>query len=189
MEVIEPLVASGAIPPLTCVFVSHLSGAARHQDYTWNPRYARFIAEDIVNWARQENPRLGNERNVISGLSLSGLQGAAIAFKYPSVFSYALCQSASFWWLADHEVKLPPTTTRFWLSVGGEETATNVSHPPTGLFQRVTQIEGVERAAERFGALGATVKFNLYSGGHAPKPWRDELAPALTWLLGNSPRA
>jgi len=70
-----------------------------------------------------------------------------------------------------------------WLSVGSEETATGVSHPPTGLFQRVSQIEGVKRAADRFEALGATVRYNMYSGGHAAAPWRAELAPALTWLV------
>jgi enterochelin esterase family protein len=186
LEVIEPLLASGAIPPLTCVFVTHASGAARHEDYTCNHRYARFIAEDVLEWARQKNSRVDDSANVICGLSLSGLESALIAFQYPSVFGYALCQSGSFWWFADHEVALPSTTARFWLSVGSDETAANVSHPPTGLFQRVSQVDGVERAARRFQGLGATVKYNLHSGGHAAAPWREELAPALTWLLGES---
>lgn len=114
---------------------------------------------------------------------LSGLQDAWTVFHYPAVFSYALCQSGSFWWFADHDVPLPTTTARFWLSVGNEETTTNVSHPPTPLFQRVSQIEGVQNAAEKFKALGATVQFSMHEGGHAMGPWRQELGPALSWLV------
>jgi enterochelin esterase-like enzyme len=185
VEVIEPLLASGAIPPLACVFVSHVSAAARHEDYACNNRYARFIAEDVVRWAMRRSPQVAGSANLICGLSLSGLQAALTAFHYPAVFSYALCQSGSFWWFADHEVRLPSTSAKFWLSVGSEETATNVSHPPAGLFQRVSQIDGVERAAKEFESLGATVRYNLHPGGHAAEPWREELAPALKWLVGS----
>jgi pimeloyl-ACP methyl ester carboxylesterase len=89
---------------------------------------SRFIAEDVVAWARQSN--VGSNANLLCGLSLGGLQAAMTVFHYPSVFSYALCQSASFWWFADHAVSLPPTAAKFWLSIGDDETATHVSHPP-----------------------------------------------------------
>jgi predicted alpha/beta superfamily hydrolase len=63
------------------------------------------------------------------------VQAAAfITLRRPAVFSNALCQSGSFWWLADHHVDLPATHARFWLSVGSEETDTQISHPPTGCF-------------------------------------------------------
>jgi iron(III)-enterobactin esterase len=78
---------------------------------------------------------------------------------------------------------------RFWLSVGTQEIETGVHHPPTRLFQRVSQIEGVERAARFFESLGGTVHHNLYSGGHAFSPWREELATALRWLCLTVPTA
>jgi S-formylglutathione hydrolase FrmB len=77
------------------------------------------------------------------------------------------------------------TSARFWLSVGAQETETGVSHPPTGLFQRVSQIEGVEAAARSFASRGGTVHYNRYPGGHAFPSWREELAPALRWLVGS----
>lgn len=122
---------------------------------------------------------------MICGLSLSGLAGAYIAFQYPEVFPFSLCQSGSFWWLHDKDIPLPTTKARFWLSVGDQETAAGVTHPPSGLVQEISQIEGVENAVKRFEVLGGTTKYHLYEGGHAIAPWREELAPALKWLIGN----
>jgi hypothetical protein len=52
------------------------------------------------------------------------------------------------------------------------------------LFQRISQIEGVERAAKTFESLGASVKYNVFPGAHRCAHWRTELAPALQWLIG-----
>lgn len=186
VQVLEALLESGSIPPATFVFVSHLSGAARHEDYTCNDRYSEFIERNVVQWARAQVPSIQASDNLIAGLSLSGLAAAHIALRRPDLFSYALCQSGSFWWLADHPAEMPETQARFWLSVGDQETATEVSHPPTQLYQRVSQIEGVKSVAQRLEGLGATVAYNVYGGGHAMAPWRAELASALHWLFGGS---
>jgi GNAT superfamily N-acetyltransferase len=76
-----------------------------------------------------------------------------------------------------------------WLSVGDQETESGVAHPPTDLFQAVSQIEGVERAARRFEGLGATVRHHVYEGGHGIAWFREGLSPALRWLVGNSRHA
>lgn len=181
--VLQQLLTERRIPPAAFLFVSHVSGAARHADYVCSDSYTRLIAEDVLHWARAKNRMVQETGNIICGLSLSGLAAAYAAFHYPQTFSRVLCQSGSFWWLADNDVALAPTSARFWLSVGDAETDTEVSHPPTGLYQRISQIQGVEAAAQRFQSLGAEVHYNLYSGGHAIAPWRDELAPALEWLF------
>jgi len=183
VPILEELLDCGAIPPATCVFVSHVSSAARHEDYVWNNRYADFIANDLVRWAKEQVPSIQADDHFIGGLSLSGLAAAHIALRHPDLFSRVLCQSGSFWWLADHALDLPTTQARFWLSVGDEETATEISHPPSGLYQRISQIEGVKLAAQRLEALGATIKLNVYPGGHAAAPWKAELGPALRWLF------
>src|SRR5262245_18068574 len=120
---------------MCCLFVSNASHNARHEDYAWNPHYGRFIAEDARAWAAQRGANISEQKNVICGLSLGGLAAAHIAMDHPKVFSRALCQSGSFWWLMDHPAPLRQTRGRFWLSVGSEETERGVSHPPTGLFQ------------------------------------------------------
>jgi enterochelin esterase family protein len=183
LPVLQELIDSGMIPPIACVFVSHVSAADRHRDLTCNPRYSRFIAEDVVAWARRNNSHIELSGNVICGVSLSGLAAAYTALLHPGVFAHALCQSGSFWWFADHEADLPATNARFWLSVGSRETATDVSHPPSGLFQRISQIDGVEAARRRLEALGAHIHYRVFEGGHTFASWREELKPALTWLL------
>ena len=173
------------IPQMSYIFVSHVSGAARHIDYVCNGKYSEFITHDVLNWAKVR-VNLQQADHLVCGLSLSGLQSAFIALQHPEIFSYALCQSGSFWWLADKQVSLPSTNARFWLSVGDQETATGVSHPPTGLFQDISQIAGVEAAVDRIRSLGGTVRYNQYSGGHSMIPWRDELREAFRWLLSNT---
>lgn len=155
------------LPPMSCVFVSFADAGARHADFTWNPHYARFIAEDVRAWAAQRGAVGASGDDVICGLSLSGLAAAHIALERPDAFSRALCQSASFWWLVDNPAPLPETRARMWLSVGSQETERDVSHAPTGLYQRVSQIEGVDHAGMLFEARGARVHRQVFSGGHA----------------------
>ena len=177
----------GVIPPMTLLFVASGGDAARHSDYVYNARFAEFIAEDVVSRARARVPSLSAERHLICGLSLAGLAAAHIALLYPTRFSAALCQSGSFWLEPDAFARLahqrPPVTTRFWLSVGDEETSTDVSHPPTGLVQVISQIAGVERARAALEETGGDVNYHCYQGGHAFEPWRAELGDALQWLL------
>ncbi len=184
LPVLTELMTSGAIPPMTCVFVSHVNAEARHADFLCNDRYTKFIAEDVVEWARARNKNIQASGNIICGLSLSGLAAAYLALKYPAVFSYALCQSASFWWLKDKELNWPQTNAKFWLSVGDKETAKGLSHAPSGLRQEISQIEGVENAVKLLSDLGGTVKHSMHPGVHSTTPWREELTPAFKWLVG-----
>lgn len=182
LPIIQKLMAGGQIPPLTLAFVSHVSSEDRQRDYLWNERYSEFLAREVVPWVRAR-ANIQESGNLICGLSLSGLAAAHLTFHYPRLFSRALCQSGAFWWLAQQEPELSLNSTRFWLSVGDQETATEVTHPPSGLYQEISQIEGVEWAAGRFQDQGATVKYQQYKGRHEIAPWRVELTPALTWLL------
>jgi enterochelin esterase-like enzyme len=190
VPLLETLLAEPGIPPLSLLFISHVGvgggaadySACRTADYTCNDRYAKFVAEDVVQWAQARNRGIRDRDHVICGLSLSGLESAHIALRHGEVFSAALSQAGSFWWLHGRELRLPPTTAKFWLSVGDEETATGIAHSPE-LFQAISQIDGVEQAARKFRQLGGNVHHHQYPGGHAPGPWRADLAPALRWLL------
>jgi enterochelin esterase family protein len=187
LPLLSSLMESGGIPPMTLAFVSHGGAAARHSDYVGDPRFARFIAEDVVSEARRRVPTLAAERHLICGLSLSALAAAHIALMYPTRFPAALCQSGSFWFEPDAFARLaqqrPPVKTRFWLSVGDEETDVDVTHPPTGLVQRISQVAGVERARDVLEENGGDVSFHRFRGGHDFAHWRTELSDALRWLL------
>ena len=187
LPIFTTLMQRGSIPPMTLIFVSHGGAAARHADYVGDPQFARFVAEDVVSRARARVPSLTTDRHLVCGLSLSGLAAAHIALLYPTRFPAALCQSGSFWFEPDAFARLarerPPVASRFWLSVGDEETVTNVSHPPTGLFQAISQVAGVDRARAVLDETGADVKYHRYQGGHAIEPWKAELGDALQWLV------
>ncbi|MGJ8672462.1 GNAT family N-acetyltransferase [Rubritalea sp.] len=177
------------IPEMSYVFIGHVSAAARHEDYSCNEKYEKFVCDSVLPWLRKNITGLRTEGSIVCGLSLSGLMATFLSIKHPDCFTYCLSQSGSYWWKSDlleslldkHELR----NTRFWLSVGDEEIHKNVTHPPTGLIQQISQIEGVEKAVASLQRTGATVRYNQYAGGHSIKPWRAEITEALPWLIQN----
>jgi len=192
VPVLNRLTWEGRIPRMTFALVGHVSGAARHVDYMCNASYAEYIAETILPWLAKEVPNLLPTRHLIGGLSLSGLMATYISLRYGTLFAACLSQSGSHWWkpewFAEFVRNHSPVSSRYWLSVGNEETATGVKHPPTGLYQGISQIEGVKRAVRVLEEAGAAVRFHEYAGGHAMAPWRRELEHALPWLVGEADR-
>ncbi len=178
------LQATGAIPPVNCLFVSNLSPPARQEDYICDPEYSRYIADDIVGWAQTRVPQLGAGGHTICGLSLSGLAAAFLTLARPEIFSGALCQSASLWWNDEwllHQVPASLTQkSRFWLSVGDKERQSGLLH--VKLFQGVPQVDAVERMAALLAQRECEVHYNLFAGGHEIPPWKEELPQALDWL-------
>lgn len=178
--VLEALLDRHALPPITFAFVDHLNMEVRQRDYTCNDQFGRFIVEKVVPWLQQEIPGLEPGHHLVGGLSLSGLASAWLTLQYPGLFLYCLSQSGSFWWNDERFTRIAsqhePITNRFWLSVGDQET--EVDEPP-----EVSQIVGVKNAHRVLKALGATVHYHEYHGGHDLKYWRNELGEALSWLL------
>jgi enterochelin esterase family protein len=172
-----------ALPPVTFAFVDHLNMKAREQDYTCNDQFGSFIVDRVIPWLQQDVSGLSAGHHLIAGLSLSGLASVWLALQYPGHFRYCLSQSGSFWWndqhLAKTAVQRASLKTRFWLSVGDEET--EVDEPP-----EVSQIEGVKNACQVLKSLGATVHYHEYHGGHDLKYWRAEFGQALHWLLSGN---
>jgi iron(III)-enterobactin esterase len=183
LPVLQALLDREALPPVTFAFLDHVDMNARAQDYTCNDPFGRFLADKVVPWLQQEIPGLQPGHHLIGGLSLSGLASAWLALQYPGHFRYCLSQSGSFWWNGEWFTKMAsqhePITTRFWLSVGDQET--EIDEPP-----EVSQVEGVKNAHRVLKTLGATVHYHEYHGGHDLKYWREELDEALPWLLAGN---
>lgn len=182
--VVQGLEAAGVIPATLAVYVSIHSGASRHVDFVCDPAYAEFVAADVVGWVRSEAPTVRDV--VIAGLSLSGLAAGYAATRHPSAFRAAVCQSPSFWWDGGRFGKevppAQPSGPAFWVCVGDGETQAGVSHPPSGLYQAMTQIEGCDRAGAALRAKGYDVSYRRYAGGHDPECWREDLGLALAWV-------
>jgi enterochelin esterase family protein len=183
--IVERLQQGGVAALTTFVYVSAEGGESRHRDFTCNAGYSSFLIDTLLPWIEQNVGRC--ERYYIAGLSLSGLAAAFAVLSHPEVFAGALSQSPSAWWndewllsAIDSRRVVPG---RFWISVGDEEQESGVSHPPSGLYQAVTQLDSVQRLAARLEESRATVHLNIYHGGHDPQHWRAELPAALQWLL------
>ena len=166
----------------TCVYLSNVSAAARHADYTCNENFASFVAQ-LPNWIEQHVAPF--DRYFLCGLSLSGLQAIFTAPRHPGIYSGVLSQSPSAWWNDEWlRTSLPRGNRgRFWLSVGSQELQENVTHPPTGLIQKTSQRDSVRRLAEAMADAGHVDHFEEYDGGHDPACWARELPEALAWLL------
>jgi iron(III)-enterobactin esterase len=185
--VLGTLRRAGRIAPTLAVFVSHVDAAARHADFTCNPDYAAFVAQDVVSWLLNQHPEVDPRRIVIAGLSLSGLAAAYASLLLPGVFCGAVCQSPSFWWEEERfRSSLPPATTShspYWISVGNQEVEVGVSHAPSGMLQTASQIDACQRTCEAMKLQGFNVEYRVFDGGHDCDCWRDDLMLALPWVL------
>jgi len=173
---------------VACVFVSHVDGKSRHDDFTCNERYARFIVEDLISWVQNCNAGIATNECLIGGVSLSGLQAAYTALLRQEIFSFTLCQSGSLWWndewLTGFVKNCTTTGNQFWVSVGDQETESGVSHPPTNLVQDVDQISAVNRFVAALNLNEKCAHSHLFHGGHETRCWEAEFSDAIKWLLG-----
>lgn len=181
LPVLQAMIDRDALPYTTFAFLDHGNMKAREQDYTCSEPYGRFVVETVLPWLQQEIPGLRPGQHLIGGLSLSGLMSAWLALRYPGHFRYCLSQSGAFWWQDEYFTKTvpqhAPLDTRFWLSVGDQET--EVDDPP-----EVSQIVGVKNAHRALKTIGATIRYHEFHGDHDLKYWRAELDQALPWLFG-----
>ncbi|MHC5010285.1 MAG: alpha/beta hydrolase [Planctomycetota bacterium] len=184
-DLLEDARGGGRLPPSRCVFVSHGGPMARHDDFTCRPAYGAFLRNELL-------PHLGvdaaTERPLLVGLSLSALAAAFAVHSCGDVFPRAVCQSPSAWWREEWFLRHVEGTTagggRYYLSVGTEETESDVRHPPTNMFQGTSQLASVTHLAAGLEAHGNEVRFRTFAGGHDPRCWAEELVDAIAWALG-----
>jgi enterochelin esterase-like enzyme len=182
------LQAEELIPPVRCLFVSHVDAETRWRECPCSPMFAEFLAAELLPWATAEfgTSTVPADR-LIGGLSFTGLAAAFTALRHPDAFGKVLCQSASFWWgdewLTGQYHMLPALPLRFYLSCGDRETVAPVEHRP-GVVQSRSQLDDCRAMAETLAAKGYPVRFELFSGGHELPCWERDLPNGLRALLG-----
>lgn len=183
-EILAKARAAGDLPPLTCVYLT-MGGTGRHGLYACNETFASFLAHEMPRWIGEVTG--GFERLYLGGLSLSGLQALYTGLHHEGVFAGILAQSPSAWWqeewLVSSLVPGKDNRTRYWLSVGTKEVQENLSHPPTPLYQRTSQLDSVRRLAAGMSRAGHEIHLNEFEGGHDPACWAAEMPEAIGWLV------
>jgi len=184
--ILNRAMAAGEFLPMVCLFVPFVTPETRHREYACHPGFARFLVEDLMQWVRGLFPSLSPDGHILLGLSLSGLQAAFTALRYPGVFTSVVCQSPSVWYRKEFLRGLvdPAAGVKadFRISVGSEETGFGLVHQPGDLHQETSQVDSCRRLSNALKSAGHTVDFSVFSGGHDAEFWAGEMPEVLRWI-------
>jgi enterochelin esterase-like enzyme len=188
--ILDNLIAVRKIPPMAAVLVDNASPDLRGAELFGNPRFAGFIATELVPWAAKEYRLSGDRsRNVIGGLSAGGFAAAFVALRHPGLFGNVISQSGAFWWspkveqgeergwLTREYIAAPSSGLRFYLEAGLFEN--DIRGAGGQILEHNRHLRDVLRAK------GYQVFYHEYPGGHDRLTWRGSLADALIELLGH----
>jgi enterochelin esterase family protein len=183
--ILDNLIHRLRIPPTMAVLVN--SQNTRDRDLLCSEPFAKFIATELVPWARERYRATRDPaRIVVAGSSYGGLAAAWIAFRHADVVGNVLSQSGTFsyspntvvaqdgayyyetGWLTRQFVRGSMLPLRFYLQVGRFE----------GLSLQTRYLRDVLEAK------GYQVTFAEYSGNHDYLSWRRSLAEGLMALFG-----
>lgn len=188
LAVINRVSAENEMAGSLFVFVSMHSQAARMSECSCNPRFAKFVAVELIEFLEGVYPELKKvQQRVLAGVSFSGLAAVFTAAEFPGVFQKIVAQSGSFWWkdswLIKHLSKMTePLRSSFYLDVGTLETEVDIDGDPTDdTFQSTSQIDSVKQLRDALVSQGCLVNYVEFSGGHEAKEWAQTLPGALIW--------
>lgn len=185
--VLDNLIADGLIPPTAALIVANPSDETRPVELPPNPDFARFMAEELMPWAKRQGLHTDARRTVVAGSSYGGLASAWLGLKHPELFGNVLSLSGSFWWsppdledqwLTRQYVASPRLPLRFYLQAGLFEDKSG--SPGAGILDSNRQLRNVLLAK------GYPVDHIEYASGHDYLQWRGSLACGLISLIGRT---
>jgi enterochelin esterase-like enzyme len=188
--------AAGKIPPVVVVGVGNINGQTRKRDLDCSDDFARFLATELVPWARKNYRVFGDPTHtIVGGSSLGGKMAAYCGLKYSEIFGKVLSQSGSFltavrqespsalWdgeargMLAAEFVSSPRLPLEFYLEAGRYETTL----PFSPLLE-------TRRLRDVLMAKGYRVTYSEFVGGHNEVCWRGSFADAMMALTAEHKR-
>jgi enterochelin esterase family protein len=176
---LDNLIADGLMPPTAAIIIANPSDLSRQQELPPNPQFARFMAEELMPWARRQGLSASAASTVIAGSSYGGLAASYLGLMHPELFGNVLSLSGSYWWAKDGEepgwltreyVKAPPRPLRFYLQAG--------------LFEGPTILDTHRHLRDVLRAKGYAVEAVEYPAGHDYLQWRGSLPCGLISLIG-----
>src|SRR5262245_57690320 len=208
LEMWDNLIADRAIAPMVVVMVDNLPGR-RVFDLVANEKFGRFMATELVPWARREyNVSRDARFTVVGGASAGGFGATYLGLAHPEVFGNVLSMSGACWWSPAHNggicagacpdsagqpaiVNQDATTEPNWLAqLALERPASKTRfYLSAGTFEVDRQASGAGILEENrhlrdiLGAKGVEVIFHQFVGGHETMSWRGALADGLQKLL------
>ena len=195
--ILDNLIAASKIPPTVAVLIANPSQASRNDELTPNPKFADFLAKELIPWIHARYNVTGDPRKtVVGGSSLGGLAATYVGYRHPEVFGNVLCQSGSFWWAPDHSGAIPDgvITETGWMA---KQFIANVKLPlrfyiDAGAFEFDSNGTGggiLETSRDMRDVLlakGYEVYYQQFVGGHDYLSWRGTFADGLLDLIGTT---
>ena len=180
---VDNLMANGLIPPTAVLLVANPSPEARAAELPPNPLFARFLAEELMPWARGQGLAQPPERTVVAGSSYGGLAAAYAGYQSPEWFGNVLSLSGSYWWAPPGErpgwmqrayAQAQRKPVRFYIDAGRYESARGGQD---GILETSRHLADVLRAK------GYAVTQREHATGHDYLHWQGALACGLVALL------
>lgn len=188
--ILDNLIAQGVIGPTAAILIGNPTRATRSAELPPNPAFARFLATELMPWARERGVRASAARTVVTGSSYGGLAAAYAGLQHPEWFGRVYSQSGSFWWqppkasaAGDRE---PEWLTREYAARPRQPLAFYLE---AGLFEgsrgrQVGILESTRHLRDVLRAKGYAVQHVEHASGHDYLHWRGTLATGIAALLG-----
>lgn len=184
-RILDNLVADGLLPPVAAVIVGNASPEARDTELPPNPRFARFIAEELMPWAKAQGLGQTARRTVVAGSSYGGLVSSYLGLTHPELFGNVLSMSGSYWWAPQGEqpgwmqrawqaLPAPVPAVRFYLDAGRYESGRGGRD---GILETNRELAGILRTR------GLSVTHRESFSGHDYLHWQGALGCGLVALL------
>jgi enterochelin esterase-like enzyme len=173
-RVLEPLILSGALPPVLVVGAHAGEGELRAIEYIPGGDLARFTAherffvDELAAWAEHEvGATIDRKQRAVFGFSNGGVFAGEMALRHPDRFGIAMPFSAGI--PPDTTQHAPDASVRYYLTAGLYEEG----------FYTTTRT-----FAKQLEQAGAAVVFNPRVAGHDPAMWEEEFVAATLWAFG-----
>lgn len=175
--ILDNMIDAGLIPPVVAIL---LGSPDRNLELGASADFTRFVADELVPWARTRYGATGDAaRTIVAGSSRGGLAATYAAYERADVFGNVLAQSPSLWFSPDGpedqgwlptlfaaSAKLP---IRFYLENGTMEAS----------IQRVP----IQRMRDVLRSQGYELRYHEFNGAHDYQSWRHTFAGGLEYLL------
>ncbi len=177
-QVMDALLAAGKIVPAHLIF---LPPQNRTAEYAFNPRFRKFIVEELLQEMEDRAPCDG--RRIAWGASLGGLLSAYLGWEHSDLFQKVVTQSGAYLFSEDMDLDNPFAGGESFLErIRREETPHLSWHLQCGSLEWLT--ESNQRVVEALRAKGVPVQWQLRNAGHNWVNWKNGLASGLEFALG-----
>ncbi|MFF3013190.1 alpha/beta fold hydrolase [Streptomyces sp. NPDC057939] len=181
----DAAVASGALPPVTLVF---LPTRDREAEFGCRPELWEAVRDELLPLVADTGVVADPDRLVVVGQSLGGLSAMYAALEFPELVSRVACQSGSFWWTPGAAALADPLAgpvggalaarLREGPDLSGLRVAFDVGEHETRMLPHCELTEALTERA------GATVSVSRSPSGHDRAGWRHALLRDVARVLG-----